>query len=157
MNTNPIVAPVTEMDLAAWLDGQLPETAAARIEAAVAADSELRDAAFELADILGKPLPAAPPRMIVRAQALVGFEVEREAPRASWLARLLPHFGGGFALQRGALAGTMVLVAAVGFLMGGGLGTSYTHARYAANPASLNSPLGGDTTNDLNDLFADNG
>jgi len=37
------------------------EERAAPIEAAVAADPALREAALELADILGKPLPAPPP------------------------------------------------------------------------------------------------
>ena len=107
-----------------WKAG-CPRPTAARIDAAVAADPALRQAALELADILGKPLPAAPPRMAVRAQALVGFEAERQAPRKSWLAGLLPAFGQGFGLQRGALAGMAVVVAAVGFMLGGGLGESY--------------------------------
>ena len=68
---------VSDLDFAAWLEGRLPETAAARIEAAVAADPEMRRAALELADILGKPLPAAPARLEVRAKALVGFEAEQ--------------------------------------------------------------------------------
>ncbi|MCX7364417.1 MAG: hypothetical protein NTV97_21615 [Alphaproteobacteria bacterium] len=154
MNTNRTLqtTPVTEMDLAAWLDGNLPETAAARVEAAMAADPDLRNAAFELADILGKPLPAAPPRMAVRAQALVGFEVERQAPRQSWLASLFPSFIQGLAMQRGAMAGVAVMVAAVGFMMGGGLGETYAHERYGSN---FVAPFGSDTTNDLNDLFSD--
>lgn len=157
MNTNLTLskAPVTEMDLAAWLDGNLPETAAARVEAAMAADPELRNAAFELADILGKPLPAAPPRMAVRAQALVGFEVERETPRRSWLASLLPAFGQGLSLQRGAMAGIAVMVASVGFLMGGGLGETYAHQRHGTGASSFVAPFGSDTTNELNDLFSD--
>ena len=157
MNTfrTPQPAPVTEMDLAAWLDGNLPQTAAARVEAAMAADPDLRNAAFELADILGKPLPEAPPRMAVRAKALVGFEVEREQPRRSWLANLLPSFAEGYAMQRGAMAGVAVMVAAVGFLMGGGLGESYAHERYGANGSHIVSPFGSDTTNELNDLFSD--
>lgn len=154
MNTNRTLqtTPVTEMDLAAWLDGNLPETAAARVEAAVAADPDLRNAAFELADILGKPLPAAPPRMAVRAQALVGFEVERETPRRSWLANLFPSFSQGLAMQRGAMAGIAVMVASVGFIMGGGLGETYAHEKYGSN---FVAPFGSDTTNDLNDLFSD--
>ena len=49
-------AAVSGLDFAAWLEGRLSETAAARIEAAVAADPEMRRAALELADILGRPL-----------------------------------------------------------------------------------------------------
>jgi hypothetical protein len=51
---------VSDLDFAAWLEGRLSETAAARVEVAVAADPEMRRAALELADILGKPLPAPP-------------------------------------------------------------------------------------------------
>ncbi len=69
--------PVSDLDFAAWLEGRLSETAAARIEAAVAADPEMRRAALELSEVLGMPLPAAPARLEVRAKALVGFEVER--------------------------------------------------------------------------------
>ena len=69
--------PVSDLDFAAWLEGRLSETAAARIEAAVAADPEMRRAALELSEVLGMPLPAAPARLEVRAKALVGFEVEQ--------------------------------------------------------------------------------
>ena len=157
--TGPVAsAAVSEMEFAAWLEGQLGEADAARIDAAVSANPELRRAALELSDILGKPLPAPPPRMAVRAQALVGFEAEKRASRGSWLAGLLPAFGQGFGMQRGALAGMAVAVAAVGFMLGGGLGESYTTQKYAsAQPAgvTLSKPLGRDTTNELNDLFAD--
>jgi len=155
------VAPtaVSEMDFAAWLEGRLAEPEAARIEAAVSADPELRAAALELSDILGKPLPAPPPRMAVRAHALIGFEAERRSTRGSWLASLLPAFGQGFAMHRGVLAGMAVIVAAVGFTLGGGLGDTYANKRYAmrelTSGVTLKRPLGRDTTNELNDLFAD--
>jgi len=154
------VAPtaVSEMDFAAWLEGRLSEADAAGIEAAVAANPELRRAALDLSDMLGKPLPAPPPRMAVRGQALVGFVAERKLPRTAWLAGLLPAFAMGFSLQRGAMAGMAVVVAAVGFMLGGGLCESYTTQKYAsAQPSgvTLSKPLGRDTTNDLNDLFAD--
>ena len=78
--TDHVVAPgpVSDLDFAAWLEGRLSETAAARIEAAVAADPEMRRAALELSEVLGMPLPAAPARLEVRAKALVGFEVEQQ-------------------------------------------------------------------------------
>jgi len=157
--TEPSVAPaaVSDMDFAAWLEGRLPEAAAARIEASVASDPAMRQAALELADILGMPLPAAPPRMAVRAQALVGFEAERRAPRKSWLAGLFPAFGQGFGIHRGAMAGMAVVVAAVGFVLGGGLGETYVAGKYASTQApTVAKPFGRDTTNDLNDLFSDN-
>jgi hypothetical protein len=155
------VAPtaVSDMDFAAWLEGHLSEAEAARIDTAIAANPELRRAALELADVLGKSLPVPPSRMAARAKALVGFEAERQTGRGSWLASLLPSFGAVLGFQRGALAGMAVIVAAVGFTLGGGLGESYTTQKYAmSQPTSsvtLRKPLGQDTTNDLNDLFAD--
>jgi hypothetical protein len=155
------VAPTTvsEMDFAAWLEGRLSEADAAGIDAAVSADPELRRAALELSDILGKPLPMPPPRMAVRGQALVGFEAEKRVERRSWLAGLLPAFSQGFGMQRGALAGMAVVVAAVGFMLGGGLGESYATEKLAfrqpVGGVTLSKPLGRDTTNELNDLFVD--
>jgi hypothetical protein len=145
----------SDLDFAAWLEGQLPEAEAARIDAAVAADPALRQAALELADILGKPLPAAPPRLTARAQALVGGAAER--PRKSWLASLLPDFSQGLALQRGALAAVAVLVAAVGFVLGDGLSQQYEDGLYASSQSSSGRyrPIGRDTTGELNDLFTD--
>ena len=154
--TDRSVAPaaVSDMDFAAWLEGRLPEATAARIEAAVASDPAMRQAALELAGILGRPLPVAPSRMTVRAQALVGFASERQAPRKSRLAGLFQAFGEGFALHRGAMAGMAVVVAAVGFMLGGGLGETYVEGKYALTEPQ--KPFGRDTTNDLNDLFSDN-
>lgn len=159
----PVVSlPITDLDLAAWLEGQLPEGEAARLDAAVAADPALRQAALDLADILGKPLPVAPPHMVARAQSLVGGAAER--PRRSWLASLLPDFGQGLGFQRGAFAATAVVVAAVGFVLGGGLSQQYEEGVYASRQSTSTGatstgtrtrPLGRDTTNDLNDLFTD--
>jgi hypothetical protein len=147
------------MDFAAWLEGRLPDAMAARIEAAVAADPVLRQTALDLADVLGRPLPAPPPRVAIRAQALVGAATGREAPRAAWWAALLPDFGRGFGLQRGAFAGVAVVVAAVGFVLGGGLGESYAEGKYASmqsGSSTIAKPFGRDTINDLTDLFSDN-
>ena len=150
------VAPetISDMDFAAWLEGRLSEAAAARIDAAVAGDPALRQAALELSDILGKPLPAPPPRLAARAQALVGATGR---PRKSWLASLLPDFGQGLAFQRGALAMTAVIVAAVGFMLGGGLSQQYEDGIYASSQSSSGTvrPFGRDTTGELNDLFTD--
>lgn len=153
------VAPVavSDVDFAAWLEGALPETEAARIDAAVTADPALRQAAFELADILGKPFPPAPARMTVRAQALVGVPAERPA-RKGWLSLLLPDFGQGLGFQRGALAACAIVVAAVGFMMGGGISKHYEEAVYASSQTSGSTatrPFGRDTTGELTDLFSD--
>ncbi len=148
-------AAISDLDFAAWLEGRLSEDEAATIEAAVGADPELRRAALEIADVLGKPLPAPSPRLTVRAQALVGFEAERTG-KHSWLGPLLAILGAGLALERSAMAGIAIVVAAVGFLMGGGLGESYAGQRHATTAARAANPFGVDTVNQLNDLFTDN-
>jgi hypothetical protein len=126
--TGPIASTAaSDMDLAEWLEGRLSETAAARIEAQVSANPEMRMAALELADILGKPLPAPPDRMAIRAKALIGFKTERQAPGRGWLQSLL----GSFALPRAAMASAAVVLAITGFMMGGGLGESYAHEKVA--------------------------
>jgi anti-sigma factor RsiW len=155
VTTGPEVASaaVSDMEFAAWLEGRLSEAEAARIEASVAADPELRRAALELSDILGKPLPAAPARMAVRAQALVGFEVERQAGARGWLSGLL-SIAGSFAVPRAALATMVLMVAAGGFMMGGGLGESYAHEKNI-KVASLAST--GDNSNELTAFFSTDG
>ncbi len=142
---------VSELEFAAWLEGRLSETAAARIEAAVAGDPELRRAALDLADILGKPLPAAPARMAVRAQALVGFEAERQAGRGNWLVGLL-SFGTGFSMARAAMATAALLVAVSGFMLGGGLGESYAQEKYVVASNQI-----ADGTNELTSFFTTDG
>lgn len=146
--TGPVASTVvSDLDFAAWLEGRLSETEAARIEAAVATSPEMRLAAMDLAEILGMPLPAAPARMTVRAQALVGFEAERQAPRRNWLAELF----GGFALPRAVMAAATVIVAISGFMMGGGLGESYAQEKHAVTTSTTQ------TTNELKSFFAGDG
>ncbi len=145
-------AAVSDLDFAAWLEGRLPEAAAARIEAVVAADSELRRAALELADVLGKPLPAPPARLAVRAQALVGFDAERETGRAGgWFGRLFPS-GPIFALQRAAMAAMVIVVAGAGFVMGGGLGDSLAQQRYGSDTQGTASTTTAPSS-ELSDFF----
>lgn len=144
-----VAGPVSDMDFAAWLEGRLPEAAAARIEAAVAADPEMRRTALELSEVLGQPLPAPSPRLEVRAKALVGFEVERRVKRASVLDWL---FGSDrrFVMQRiGALA-VAAVIAVSGFMLGGGLGDSLAqeHQRYASAASTTT-----DTSNEVSDFL----
>ena len=141
---------VSDLDFAAWLEGRLPEAAAGRVEAAVAADPELRRAALDLADVLGKPLPVAPARMAVRAQALVGFEAERRTKRGGFFSRLF-FYGTPYGLQRAAMVATVLVVASVGFMVGGGLGDSFAQERYGASQTTSSYSY---TTNEL-DLFSD--
>jgi hypothetical protein len=145
---------ISDLDFAAWLEGRLPEAAAARIEAAVASDPELRRAALDLADVLGKPLPVAPERLTVRAQALVGFEAERRHRQGGgWFGRLFPSRP-MFGLQRAAMAGLVVLVAIAGFMIGGGLGESVAQQRYGSDvQVSANATT--TTSSELTDLFSD--
>jgi hypothetical protein len=137
---------VSDLDLAAWLDGRLPEAAAARIDAAVALDSDLRRAAFDLADVLGKPLPAAPARMAVRAQALVGFEAERRS--GSGFLGWLFSSGTRYTLQRAAMATMAIVIAGAGFIVGGGLGESFAQQRYGSDVTRTAS----ETSNELTDF-----
>lgn len=159
----PKVAAVSDNELAAWLEGRLSPEDAARVDAAIVSDASLRAATLELAEILGKPLPAPPPRIAVRAQALVGGNTAAGGGRGwrslSWMSGLLPAFDAGFSVQRGAMAGIAIVVAAVGFMMGGGLGKSFVERKYASaqvTTTSSTSPLGTDTSQQLNDLFTDN-
>lgn len=147
-------SPVSDLDFAAWLDGRLSEAAAVQIERAVAADPELRRVALELSDILSKPLPAAPVRLAVRAQALVGFDVERPARRGGgWLGRLFSP-GPRYGVQRAAMAAVSIMLAIVGFMVGGGLGDSFAYQRYESGVSLTASSTSSTTSNDL-DLFSD--
>lgn len=153
----PAVAPaaVSEMDLAAWLEGRLTEDAAGPIEAAVAADPALRRAALDLADILGRPLPAAPERMVVRARALVGFEAERKIASGGLFGRWL--FGRSrHALQQGVMAVAAVVIAASGFVVGGGLSESLARQGEGYSAAETASTTG-TASNEVSEFFAGDG
>jgi anti-sigma factor RsiW len=144
---------VSDLDFAAWLEGRLPERDAARIEAAVASDPEMRRAALELADVLGMPLPAAPARMEVRAKALVGFEAERRARRLGlfdWLFASDPRF----VLQRAVALTAAVLIAVSGFMLGGGLGESLAQERYVSSTPQTTTT---DPSNELTEFLVSDG
>jgi hypothetical protein len=149
--------PVSDLDFATWLEGRLSETQAARIDAAVSADPELRRAALELADILGKPLPAPSPRMAVPRPG-VGRLRGRKADISRILAgrpvvRLRPGLRGAARVGRHGRRSYGSRLHA-----GGGLGETYATEKYASaqsGTVTVGKPLGRDTTNELNDLFAD--
>lgn len=144
--------PVSDLDFAAWLEGRLSETAAARIEAVVAADPEMRRAALELSQVLGMPLPAAPARLEVRAKALVGFEVEQRPEQHTGRVGLfdwLFAMNRRFALPRLAMMTAAVIIAISGFMLGGGLGESMAQERYAY--------ARGDTANELTEFLVSDG
>lgn len=141
--------PVSDLDFAAWLEGRLPEDAAARIEAALAIDPELRRAALELSEVLGQPLPAAPARLGVRARALVGFEAERRSARGGMFDWLFAR-DRRFALQRMATLTAAVVIAISGFMLGGGLGASMAQERYASVSQT-------DTSSELTEFLTSDG
>lgn len=148
-------AAVSELELAAWLEGRLTEEAAGPVEEAVAADPALRRAALDLADILGKPLPAPPERLVVRARALVGFEAEGRAPSAGFLRGWL--FGRGrYALQQGVMAVAAVVIATGGFMVGGGLSESLARQGegYSASGAESTTSI---ASNEVSEFFAGDG
>jgi hypothetical protein len=152
---------VSDMDLAAWLEGSLPEAEKARVEAALVVDPALRRAAFELADILDKPLPAAPARLVRRAERLVGSGRTR-AIGGGWFAALWVVSSGGTGFQRSAMAAAAVVVAVAGFMLGDGIGWEYQQSVYAwSQPAAqtagspLTRSLGVDPIDELSDLFSD--
>ncbi|GEP54387.1 hypothetical protein [Reyranella soli] len=144
----PATGLVSDLDFAAWLEGRLSEADAARIEAAVATDPEMRRAALELSEVLSMPLPAAPERLEVRAKALVGFEVERRAPRVGFFDWLFAK-DRRFALPRLATLTAAVIVAISGFMLGGGLGESMAQERYTTTQS--------DTSNDLTEFLVSDG
>lgn len=145
---------ISDLDFAAWLDGRLPEAAAARIDAAVAADPALRRAALDLADVLGKPLPAAPERLAVRAQALVGFAAEEQVGRGGGFFGRLFSSGTRYGLQRAAMAAMVIVIAGSGFVVGGGLGESFAHERYGATVGATGTTT---SSNEFSEFFASDG
>ena len=144
---------VSDLDFAAWLEGRLSETAAARVDAAVAADPEMRLAALDLADILGKPLPVAPARLEVRAKALVGFEAEQRTKRVGLFDWLFAS-DRRFVMQRAVALTAALVIAVSGFMLGGGLGASVAEERYAMNMPQTTST---DTSNELTEFLVSDG
>lgn len=155
-------ATISDVEFASWLEGRMSEAEASRIEAAVAADPALRRSALELSEVLGMPFPAPSPRLAVRAQALVGFDAERETSRGSWLSRVLGATAGfgmpraaNFGVPRAAVASLALIVAIAGFMLGGGLGESYAEQSYVV--ASLQTTQYSGQTNEVTAFFSTDG
>ena len=102
-----------------------------------------------LADILGKPLPVAPERLAVRAQALVGFAAERQLGHGGGFFGRLFSSGTRYALQRAAMAAVAMVIAGAGFIVGGGLGESFAQQRYGSNVTQASSS---ETSSELTDF-----
>src|SRR3981081_2643886 len=118
-----------------------------------APDPELRSAAWDLADILGKPLPVAPARVEVRAKALVGFEAEQRTKRVGLFDWLFAS-DRRFVTQRAVALTAAVVIAVSGFMLGGGLGASVAEERYAMNTPQTTST---DTSNELTEFLVSDG
>lgn len=149
------VRPVDDLEFAAWIEGRLGEAEAARLEASIAADPEMRRAALDIADILGKPLPAAPERMAIRARALVGFEAERQVARKGFGDWLL-NWMAPSALRPAAVTMAAIAIAAGGFTMGGGLGASFAQQHYEAS-GSQRAVSTSEASTDISEFFASDG
>lgn len=117
--------PVSDRELAAWLDGRLAADAMARVEARLAADPTLLDTALDAAIVRHEATPA-PDRLITQAQALVDFEIDRKRSGGSfaWLAGWRRSFEMAF------VAGAFLIVCATGFSLGGGFQEAYAGDRF---------------------------
>ncbi len=116
--------PVGALDLAAWLDGKLPASEAARVERYLASHPAALDAALDASLALSEATAAAPERLSTRAQALVGFAVEGRAGGRGWF-----RWIGSWrrSVEFAAVAIGFVGVSGTGYALGGGL-----HETYAA-------------------------
>ncbi len=150
--------PVDDMMIAAWLDGRLSEADSAQVERHLVEHPQALQAALDtrnaLADAARAPVPD---RVVVRAQALVGFDAERTVARGG----LAGLFGGWRrALEMAAVGAAFVVVIAGGFSLGGG--TQEAYAQSAQNSAAavelVLNPLGAfRLTDDFVDLLNEQG
>ena len=115
--------PVLDEELAGWLDGRLLPQDAARVEARLAADPKMLDMALDAAAALREAPTPAPDRLVTRAQAIVGFQVERQAPSSGGLFAWLAGWRRQFEIA--AVAGAFLVVGVTGFSLGGGFQEAY--------------------------------
>jgi anti-sigma factor RsiW len=146
---------VSDMDLAAWLEGRLPSAEAARVDSILAADPVQRAAAVELSEILALPLPTAPARLVVRARALVDFEVERQVPTRPGFFAALFAAARRQAPRNAAMATAGAMLAVSGFLMGGGLGESFVAQKQPVTGITATLISSSDAPSEMTDMFSD--
>ncbi len=138
--------PVDDVMIAAWLDGRLSEKDAASVERHLVeyprALQAVLDTQNALADARRAPVPD---RVVVRAQALVGFGAERKTTYGG----LAGLFGGLFgtgrrALEMAAVGAAFVIVIAGGFSLGGGTQEAYARSSQSTDMAVelVLNPLG---------------
>lgn len=147
--------PVGDMEFAAWIEGRLDEAEMARLEASVAADPDMRRAALDIADILGKPLPDAPERVVVQARALVGFEAERRLAGKGFGDWLL-NWMAPSTLRPAAVTMAAIAIAVGGFTMGGGLGASFAQQQSDVNGIQKASSRS-EVSTDISEFFTSDG
>ena len=116
--------------IAAWLDGRLSETDAARVERHLVEYPQALQAVLDIRNALADAARApVPDRVVVRAQALVGFAAERKATRGGLAGLFGTLFGTGRrALEMAAVGAAFVVVIAGGFSLGGGTQEAFAHA-----------------------------
>lgn len=153
--------PVDDGMIAAWLDGRLAEADAARVERHLLEYPHVLQAVLDVRNALADAARApVPDRVVVRAQALVGFDAERKATGGGLTGLLGAFFGTGRrALEMAAVAAAFVIVIAGGFSLGGG--TQEAFARSAQSEAAIElvfNPMGAfDLPPDLIDLVEQGG
>ena len=149
---------VDDMVLASWLGGRLSEGESARVERHLVEHPRALQAALDIRNALADAVRApVPDRVVVRAQALVGFEAERKVARGG----LSGLFGGWRrALEMAAVGAAFVIVIAGGFSLGGGTQEAYAQSdqsNAAAVEVGLN-PLGAfRLTDDVVELLNEQG
>ncbi|MBM3620376.1 MAG: zf-HC2 domain-containing protein [Alphaproteobacteria bacterium] len=149
---------VDDAMIAAWLDGRLSEADTARVERHLVEYPQALQAVLDtrnaLADAARAPVPD---RVVVRAQALVGFAAERKVGGGG-LAGLFGSWRR--ALEMAAVGAAFVVVIAGGFSLGGGTQEAYAHSALnnAAAVELVLNPLGAfRLTDDLADLVTEQG
>lgn len=150
--------PIDDMMIAAWLDGRLVEAEAARVERHLIEHPQALQAALDIRNALADAQRApVPDRVVVRAQALVGFEAERQVARGG-LAGLFGTWRR--ALEMAAVGAAFVIVVAGGFSLGGGTQEAYAQSAQTSDAAVelVLNPLGAfRLSDDLADLLNDPG
>lgn len=133
--------PVDDIEIAAWLDGRLSEADAARVERHLVAHPQALQAALDVRNALADAARApVPDRVVVRAQALVGFAAERQVARGG-LSGIFGAWRKTF--EMAAVSAALAVVVAGGFSLGGGTQEAYARTAQADSAVELIlNPLG---------------
>jgi hypothetical protein len=135
--------PIDDGMIASWLDGRLSEADSTRVERHLVEHPQALQAALDVRNALADAARApVPDRVVVRAQALVGFEAERRVARGGGLVGLFSTWRR--ALEMAAVGAAFVVVIAGGFSLGGGTQEAYAQSAQtsAAAVELVLNPLG---------------